>query len=127
MSQQLEFQFEGQDACANAEQLQEFLKQDFADWTAQIEQKTAESEVKSFELAIAIAALIISLPSAINETVTLVERIKLKKKADSLIDWGKDRAQRGVAVPKIVLENGRTVPLDKALPDEIINAMSAKW
>lgn len=111
----LEFHFEGPDAQSQAQELAGLLERELPDWPAELVERpaspTAETAMRSVEL-IKVLALILSIPGAINSTLTLADRIKLKDKLRRLVEWAGARRQRNQFVPQLVSPSGRSLPLD---------------
>ena len=69
---------------------------------------------------ISLAALVLSVPSAILAVVDLADRIKKRRRAQQLIDEAKRlRSEKSVTV--FVLDAGNPKPLDGLSPDDLLD------
>lgn len=123
MSEEFQFQFDGVDSRAAAEELAAFLQNDFADWQPRAEEQKSAIEGRKSGDTLAVLAVILSVPGAILATWDIAVRINLKTKIDRVIEWGQERAARGEEVPRIVFPDGSAVPLDQAKTADILNAL----
>ena len=74
--------------------------------------------------AIAIAALVVSIPSGVLAAWDLAERIKLKEKIDRLLAWVKQHATTlSPSRPNVHLPNGKVIPLNTVKPEEILDML----
>ena len=107
------------DAIASA--LQDFLTAEF-EGRVRREERVAEDVPTREGTTLAVIAIVLALPGAINELVTLAERAKLKQRLDALLG-----RVRGAAGPDdaAVLRVGEEQPLDlkTATPGEVLGAL----
>jgi len=123
---QLQFHFRDSEFRGAADELAQFLANELPDWQPRVEEQVLSGEARKAD-PIAIIALVLSIPPAIQSTWDLAQRIKLKEKIDKLIAWAKDRSARGKANPSVVLPpEGKAVPLDEAAPQQILDAIAAQ-
>jgi hypothetical protein len=123
---QLQFLFSGLECRDAAEDLVKFLANELPDWQSHLAQQASSAEVERSD-PLTIIALILSVPPAIQSSWDLAQRIKLKEKIDRLIGWAKARKARDNINPSVVLPpEGQAVPLDKAVPQQILDAIAAQ-
>jgi len=123
---QLQFHFRGSDSREAAEELAQFLRNELPDWQQRVEEPVVSGERHKVD-PFTIIALILSVPPAIQSTWDLAQRIKLKEKVDRLIGWAKGRSARHEVSPSVILPpDGQAVPLDKAVPQQILDAVAAQ-
>lgn len=98
--------------------LQQKLREEFPDWTCA--QTTLQSERRADSKAldpVAVIALVLSIPPAIEASWDLVTRMKIKQRIDSLLAWAKQR-------PGINSSLGQSrVPLEQATTSELVEAL----
>ncbi len=128
-NQEIEFRFEGPEAEADANALAGFLAGESPDWPAHVGRSQSPPKppgTRDAGLTVAIIALIVALPSGLNDGLDLVERLKLKSKFERLIAWAKERSARHQRNPFISLPpHGASVPLDQVKPEQLLDAVAA--
>jgi hypothetical protein len=123
---QLQFHFRDSDSRGAADELAQFLANELPDWQPRVEEQVLSAEGRKAD-PIAIIALVLSIPPAIQSSWDLAQRIKLKEKIDKLIAWAKDRSARGKVNPSVLLPpEGKAVPLDQAASQQILDAVAAQ-
>jgi hypothetical protein len=124
---QLQFHFRDSDSRGAADELAQFLANELPDWQPRVEEQVLSGEARRDTDPVAIIALILSIPPAIQSAWDLAQRIKLKEKIDKLIAWAKDRSARGKVNPSVLLPpEGKAVPLDQAASQQILDAVAAQ-
>lgn len=76
-------------------------------------------------LTVAVITLVLTIPSAVKNSLDLAERFKLKARCERLVAWAKARrARRKVNPFAAVPPNGKLIPLDQARPDQLLEAIA---
>ena len=127
--EEFEFRFDGPQAEADAQVLAGFLAKEFPDWHARVSRSQPPAKppgTKDAALTVAIIALIVALPGALNDGLDLADRLKLTPKFERLIAWARERRARGQKNPFLALPpHGTPVPLDQAKPAQLLDAVAA--
>ena len=77
--------------------------------------------------AVAIIALIVSLPGGIKDSLDLAEQLQLKAKFERLIARARERRAQRRRNPFIALPpQGNPVPLDQVKPEQLLEALAAR-
>ena len=124
----LEFCFESPTAQADAAELEALLREQFPDGARSMSKRpvvAAAPGERNLETTLAIITLVLTVPGFINETLDLTRRARLKERMEALIMWAKRRRTAGKANPFIVLPpENKTIPLDEARPDKLLDSLS---
>ena len=83
---------EGPGAEERAKELSDFIEKEFGSrpiWQANKGEQEKELTITRSAEFLAVTAIVLSVPAAILAAMDLVDRIKKKKKTDSLIEWAK--------------------------------------
>jgi hypothetical protein len=121
----LQFHFTDSESRGAADELAQFLAKELPDWQPRVEKQVVSGEARKAD-PVAIIALILAIPPAIQSVWDLAQRIKLKEKIDKLIAWAKDRSAHGKVNASVLLPEGKAVPLDQAAPQQILDAVAAQ-
>ncbi len=110
---------DGQEAEACAGEIAEFLNQNLAARVAATAPEAAEATDRKATDPVAVAALILSIPSALLAARDLAERIELRKKITKLIDLARRLRRERQAVAWLETPSGLR-DLDAMSPDEVL-------
>lgn len=75
---------------------------------------------------VAVAALIVAIPSGILAAMDLAERIHLKDKVQRLIEWVRKSKTSPSDRIFLVFREGKVLPLDEATPAQIMDAAKSE-
>lgn len=125
----LQFDFHDPQTPQDAQDLADFLRQELPAWSSRVVTdrvpKAKEEHTRSFGDVIAVLSLIVAIPEAVNETWDLAIRMKLKEKFERLLAWAKARKAAGKPTAVVtLLPNRRSVPLEEARLDEILDTIA---
>ena len=110
----IEFQFAGEARDILAKELSDLCAVHFADWPQTTVQKTQVVEGDKSD-PVAVAALIIAIPSAVLASWDLAQRMQLKTKVDHLLAWAQDKARQNAAARTTLhLSKEQVIPLHQA-------------
>ena len=120
------FHIDGPHLSEIADELAQLIERQFGVSPKRVRSESTGSSDSDTERTdpVAVASLVLAVPSAIVATLTLAERLELKKKVDGLISWAKERVRERLEVRIVVSRRGRSVPLDSAEPGEIIDLLA---
>ena len=119
----VQFEVCGEGARALADALRDEIKKLLPEYEVQaLEHATPRRRAERGVDPVAVAALAVSLPSALVATLTLADRMQLKSKVDVLVAWAKRRRATGGRI-SWSREGGRAKPLDEAKTAEIVQAL----
>ncbi len=127
MPHTMKFEFEGPNAEIMANDLGNLLAVEFADWPQRFE--TLHRSPRDGDLGVrgdpvAVAALVLSVPSAILATWDLATRIRVRERVERLIRWYQQqrRSNRQTKITVIGLD-GRSSALDQLPIAEIVDGL----
>ena len=125
---ELELQFDGPHAEADAQALAEHLAREFPSASTRFvrkENSTRADGTRDLPLIIPILALLVALPAAVKHSLDVNDRLELTKKCARLVAWAKERRARRQQNPFVVLPpHGVKTPLDQAQPEQLVNALA---
>lgn len=115
----------GQNAAQAEQELQALFEAELGERAARLEAPAAAERGATRSDPVAVAALILAIPSAILATMDLAQRLKLKQRVDRLLDWARSKraADPGIELT-LVTSDGRALPLDRAEAGEVLDALA---
>jgi hypothetical protein len=114
---------EGPEAEERAKELSSFIEKEFGERPVQQSKEKLQQRERFRSVdPLALAAIVLAVPSALLAATDLVARMKKKGKIDALIQWAKEQRHEGSVT--IIAPDGTAVHLHKTNSGEILDAAS---
>lgn len=120
----LQFRIEGEGSEDAAEALARWIEADWGIAPALLESRQAPAEAGAAKTdPIALAALILSIPSVILATVDLIDRIKKKEKLDTLLEQTRKLQQEHSTLRiRVITPGGTVLELENTTSAQLLDA-----
>jgi hypothetical protein len=121
-SQKFQFRLEGAGAEEAAEEMAALIQRDLGITPEKFPARVTDENTGTRTDPIALAALILAIPSAVLATVELIERIRNKEKLDRLIEQSRKlQKKHSTTRIRIITPKGKVIELENITSSEMLD------